>query len=343
LDFISKHIRFLFLPLLLFTCSLLLLGVFSIEQLDSIMVTCDVLVNVCALSVLTLVMTWRIRLYPTKVLAILHAHVLAFVAALVLFLLNKLLLDPYLFSKTQDAKSYLHFANNMRFFCAWSSLAWWAHVRVLLKRQADLSRDIELHQEATISLREAELYRLRQQLQPHFLYNSLNSINALILIDPERAQEMVGRLSDFLRLSVRREMQEQTNVADELAYIESYLCIEALRFGDRLNVAIEKLGDGVEVAAVPAFILQPILENAIKFGLYGNIGQVFIKIHIELKEQLLHIKIENPFDNTAQTPRGTGFGLEGIRRRLQLLYARADLIEIQKSDNIFTTIIQIPQ
>jgi two-component system, LytTR family, sensor kinase len=343
LDFINKHIRFLLLPLLLFGTSLLVLGVHAAEHLDVRIITIDVVTNLCLAAILSRLLAWRIRLYPTKVLSILHANFLAFFAVIILFGLSEFLLNHILLKKDLSYQVYIDQTKYIRFLSSWLSLGWLAHTTVLVKRQADFKRDIELHQNATISLREAELFRLRQQLQPHFLYNSLNSINALILIDAERAQEMVGRLSDFLRLSVRRETQEQTNVLDELTYIESYLCIESLRFGDRLNVVIDKAGDDVDAAALPAFILQPILENAIKFGLYGNVGKVLIKIQIQLKDQLLHITIENPFDSTVQTPRGTGFGLEGIRRRLQLLYARADLLEIQKTENTFTTIIQIPQ
>ncbi len=343
MDFINKHIRFLLLPLLLLGSSLLVLGVHSAEHLNVRIITIDVVTNLCLAAILSRLLAWRIRLYPTKVLSILHANFLAFFAVIILFGLSEFLLNHFLLKNDLNYKTYIEQEKYIRFLSSWLSLGWLAHTTVLVKRQADFKRDIELHQNATISLREAELFRLRQQLQPHFLYNSLNSINALILIDAERAQEMVGRLSDFLRLSVRRETQEQTNVLDELNYIESYLCIESLRFGDRLNVVIDKTGDQVDTAALPAFILQPILENAIKFGLYGNIGKVLIKIKIQLKDQLLQIAIENPFDSTVQTPRGTGFGLEGIRRRLQLLYARADLLDIQKTENIFTTIIQIPQ
>ncbi|MCC6186879.1 MAG: histidine kinase, partial [Chitinophagaceae bacterium] len=192
-------------------------------------------------------------------------------------------------------------------------------------------------------LKEAELFRLRQQLQPHFLYNSLNSINALIQLDPENAQEMVGRLSDFLRLSVKRDIAELILSKDELNYIETYLAIESVRFGSRLKIDIKKVGSDWEKAKIPAFILQPIIENAIKFGLYGNTGAVTIKIGIDMHNTILQIHIENPFDATTQPPRGTGFGLEGVARRLTLLYARADLLETKKIENIFSTIIKIPQ
>jgi len=197
--------------------------------------------------------------------------------------------------------------------------------------------------------REAELYKLRQQLQPHFLYNSLNSINALILIQPDKAQEMVGKLSDFLRNSVKREVREQLPVAEELEYIQAYLAIEAVRFGDRLKVIFNK--EFTDDAVIPSFLLQPILENAIKFGLYGRTGSVTIDMDIRLESFYLVITITNPFDPQNKPPTGTGFGLEGIRRRLYLLFGRTDLLETKVvhdpeangENELFTTVLKIPQ
>lgn len=161
------------------------------------------------------------------------------------------------------------------------------------------------------------------------------------MIQPDKAQEMIGRLSDFLRSSVKREAQDVIPVAEELLYIESYLAIESVRFGDRLAVNFEK--EYTDDAMIPPFLLQPVLENAIKFGLYGKTGKVEIGIHIALKESVLTIVITNPYDPQTTPPKGTGFGLEGIQRRMYLLFARTDLLETQKDDNNFTTIIKIPQ
>jgi two-component system LytT family sensor kinase len=96
-------------------------------------------------------------------------------------------------------------------------------------------------------------------------------------------------------------------------------------------------------AEIPPFLLQPLLENAIKFGLYGKTGTVTITMHIQLQSPMLVISISNPYDASMQASGGTGFGLESIRRRLYLLYARADLLETQKDNEIFTTILKIPQ
>lgn len=218
----------------------------------------------------------------------------------------------------------------------------WLATYTAMEKQAEALENKFLKQtDAAVLHKEAELYKLRQQLQPHFLYNSLNSISALTMIAPEKAQDMIGKLSDFLRSSVRREGQEKISILEELGYIEAYLSIESVRFGNRLRVEFEK--EYTDDAQIPPFLLQPLLENAIKFGLYGKTGNVTIRVHIALQEDMLHVKITNPFDHDSQPPRGTGFGLEGIRRRLYLLFARTDLLETHKADNTFITTLKIPQ
>jgi LytS/YehU family sensor histidine kinase len=229
----------------------------------------------------------------------------------------------------------------IRFLAIWIFTIWLATITSFRKNMAALDQRFQQQNDASILLKEAELFKLRQQLQPHFLYNSLNSISALIMIAPDKAQEMIGKLSDFLRSSVKRESEETIAVEEELRYMQSYLAIESVRFGDRLQVRFEK--DYTDDAVIPPFLLQPIMENAIKFGLYGNTGNVTITIHIALVDSMLVLTITNPYDPDMQPPKGTGFGLEGVKRRLYLLYARTDLLETQSADSRFTTILKIPQ
>jgi two-component system LytT family sensor kinase len=331
----NKYFRLIPLPILLFGFGMLSLPISSGYDGSWTFVGIDTFINVVLMVSASVLLEWRIYKYPTTVLAQTHATLLAFIIAVSLFVFSEYVLSTLLF---KDPAYLYHIAHTkaMRFIISWLGLGWVAHITVLRKHQDDYLKDIQLHQHTITNLKEAELFKLRQQLQPHFLYNSLNSINALVHIDPEKTQEMVGRLSDFLRLSVKRDVEEKISIIDELDYIESYLSIESVRFGNRLHIDIEKDGLGWEKAKIPAFILQPVLENAIKFGVYGN-------IHIVLKDHILFITITNPYDESLQTPRGTGFGLEGIARRLLILYARADLLETKKDQQLFTTLIKIPQ
>jgi LytS/YehU family sensor histidine kinase len=191
--------------------------------------------------------------------------------------------------------------------------------------------------------REAELYKLRQQLQPHFLFNSLNSINALVSLNPGLARTMIQQLSDFLRGTIKREENTWISLEEELQQLRLYLEIEKVRFGHRLQAVIENTAAG-KTAFLPAMLLQPIVENAIKFGLYDTTGDVVIDIRVTLEGNNLQIAVSNPFDpETAPSSRGTGFGLTSVQRRLYLLFARTDLLQTQTHENKFISTIKIPQ
>ena len=191
--------------------------------------------------------------------------------------------------------------------------------------------------------KDAELFKLRQQLQPHFLFNSLNSINALIGTRPEEARKMVQQLSDFLRATIRKEEHQWITLHEELQNLQLYLDIEKVRFGHRLstNIVVE---ESIKNLKLPSLLLQPIVENAIKFGLYDTTGETNIQISAEQEENNLLIKVINPFDPETSSPQyGTGFGLQSIQRRLYLLFARNDLLITDAKNNIFTTTVRIPQ
>jgi two-component system, LytTR family, sensor kinase len=197
--------------------------------------------------------------------------------------------------------------------------------------------------EAERLAREAELNKLRQQLQPHFLFNSLNSINALIGLKPHQARTMIQQLSDFLRGTLKKEENVFETLDEEFKHLDLYLQIEKVRFGHRLTTTIENKVSGQDYY-LPSMLLQPVVENAIKFGLYDTIGIIDIKISATAFNELLVIKVENPFDPATTVPKqGTGFGLSSVQRRLYLLFARNDLLQTDVKDNLFITTIKIPQ
>lgn len=197
--------------------------------------------------------------------------------------------------------------------------------------------------EAEKLTREAELFKLRHQLQPHFLFNSLNSISALTGTQPEKARHMIQQLSDFLRGTLKRDEQQFTSLSEELEYLRLYLDIEKVRFGYRLQTEINCNDETLEMK-LPALLLQPVAENAIKFGLYDTTGEVLITLSAIKNNGDLEITITNPFDaDTAQPLRGTGFGLVAIKRRLFLLFARNDLLQTTTHNNQFQTTLIIPQ
>ncbi len=233
----------------------------------------------------------------------------------------------------------------LRFFFHSMIIAWMATINILWNIQQDYKENEQRKADAEKLAREAELYNLRQQLQPHFLFNSLNSIIALIGRKPQQARDMTFQLSDFLRGTLRKDDQQFIALKEELDHLRLYLEIEKVRFGHRLETRIIS-DEAVEECILPAMIVQPLVENAIKFGLYDTTGMVSIEIlaRFNAGENMLEIQIENPFDNKRKTTKkGTGFGLRGVQRRLFLLFGRTDLLETSATKTIFTSKIKIPQ
>ncbi len=249
----------------------------------------------------------------------------------------------FLFSSNE---SYLVFLNNttlLRFGFSFlmlafiSVLGWiWFYLRT---QRMDESRKADVEKLS----KEAELYSLRQQLQPHFLFNSLNSINALIAIDPLKARNMVQQLSDFFRGTLGKQESHQVTLTQELEQLKLYLEIEKVRFGHRLKTEVF-MDEKTIGTMIPSLLLQPVVENAIKFGLYDVTGEVLISILAECMGSDLRICVENPYDpETITGSKGVGFGLKSIERRLYLLFGRNDLLTTQKVNSKFRTCLQIPQ
>lgn len=190
--------------------------------------------------------------------------------------------------------------------------------------------------------KEAELFKLRQQLHPHFLFNSLNSINALIGSSPTEARRMVHQLSDFLRGTLKKEEDQWVTLKEELEYLGLYLEIEKVRFGNRLQTSIACTPETQDIR-IPALLLQPVLENAIKFGLYDTTGEALITLQAQPVGNQLEITVSNPYDPaTSRALKGTGFGLNAVQRRLFLLFGRKDLLKTVAGDTFFKTILTIP-
>lgn len=205
-------------------------------------------------------------------------------------------------------------------------------------------KESEARQAETEKLnREAELFKLRQQLNPHFLFNSLNSINSLIISNPEKARTMVHQLSDFLRGMLKKDEEKMISLEEELQYLSLYLEIEKVRFGHRLQTNIQSDAEARK-CLVPPLILQPVVENAIKFGLYDTTGIVNIQLSATIHTEGLLLSVTNPYDpETANPSKGTGFGITSISRRLFLLFLRSNLVNTRTENSTFITTLLIPQ
>ncbi len=215
-------------------------------------------------------------------------------------------------------------------------------IYIFYNRWKELQDSYERETSTHVMVKEAELQKLQLQLQPHFLFNSLNSINALIITQPDKAGNMVQQLSDFLRATLKRADEKWITLSKEIEYLQLYLSIEKVRFGHRLDVQLH-LDDQIQLWLIPPLLLQPLVENAIKFGLYGTTGRVVINLTTQRIGDALLIEISNPFDQDMQPAEGSGFGLNGLRRRLYLLYARNDLIATRTENGNFIVRLSLPE
>lgn len=338
---LSKNIRWLLPILSVVVLALHILILFYESGQPQGIVIRDSVLSTVLLSLSAWCIYILIDAYPTRVAILLYAIIVGALLCGINMLGDVQILRWWLGAKSPAYNQWLIQTLYTRVFIYFIICEWIATYAALNKKTLSLQNKFAQQTDAAILLRDAELFKLRQQLQPHFLYNSLNSISALTMIQPEKAQEMIGRLSEFLRSSVKRESEDMIAISDELDYIQAYLAIESIRFGDRLKVIFDK--QYTDDAKIPPFLLQPILENAIKYGLYGKTGNVTITMHIKLQDAFLIITVTNPYDPQTKPSKGTGFGLEGIQRRLYLLYARTDLLETEKDNETFTTILKIPQ
>jgi two-component system, LytTR family, sensor kinase len=190
-------------------------------------------------------------------------------------------------------------------------------------------------------VREAELSALKAQINPHFLFNSLNSISSLTMRDPSSARKMIIELSDFLRYSLKHKEREETSLEEELQNIKRYLEIEKIRFESRLKFEM-KIPEECKKLRVPNMILQPLFENAIKHGVYESLEPVSIQMDAICKMGYLIITILNDYDPSLAPRKGAGIGLKNINSRLKLIYGREDLLSATGENNIFIVRLRIP-
>ncbi len=192
-----------------------------------------------------------------------------------------------------------------------------------------------------IASREAELRALRAQIHPHFLFNSLNSINALIAGKPEEARRLCVRLGDFLRRSLSFGSRETIALAEELDLAEQLLAIEKVRFGDRLAHEV-RADDAARACAVPPLLLQPLVENAVTHGIAQMLDGGTVRLSAERRGPELLITVENPRDPDSPGRKGAGIGLQNVRRRLAALHGEAAELRVLPGPAAFRVELRLP-
>lgn len=189
---------------------------------------------------------------------------------------------------------------------------------------------------------QAELKSLKFQINPHFIFNSLNSMSALTTIDPEKARGMILKLAEFLRYTLANNDQQKNKLKDELNNIKLYLEIEKIRFEDKFEFT-EELSEECLEHEVPNMLLQPLFENAIKHAVYESLEKVKVNLKCSGDNGYLKIEVSNSYDPDIKSKKGTGVGLRNISERLKLIYHQDNLMQVINGENIFKVILFIPQ
>lgn len=207
---------------------------------------------------------------------------------------------------------------------------------------SERSRDAEHRAlELRALAREAEMSFLRRQLDPHFLFNSLNSVAALIGSDATAARRMCLLMADFFRKSLKFSAQQTIALADELMLIETFLAIEEVRFGNRLRRVVNVTEEALRMR-VPALLLQPLVENAVHHGIAHLLEGGEIKVSASVRGSLLDIVVENTCDADRPASHSTGLGLANVRGRVASMYGTRARVDVVNEPETFRVLLALP-
>lgn len=314
-------------------------------RFPTIQVITDALISNLSFSFLGL-LAW----YPTRYIPFqrhnpvysIMAHIIAGVIVLAIWVLISYLLLSSIFSLKEE---YLQFLNRT---LAWRTIVGGLVYLVLVliyylvSNSQKLQERVQQEERLKNLVRDTELSMLKSQINPHFLFNSLNSISSLTMSSPGEARDMIIRLSDFLRYSLKHRENEYVPLKEEVRRMKDYLAIEKIRFGEKLQYEFD-IHEACEDFPVPTMIFQPLFENAIRHSVYESVEPVKVRFECVLEESTMKATITNDYDPEIPTRKGTGVGLENVRQRIQLAYQGKGTVQWGAADGVFTVTIFIPR
>lgn len=224
--------------------------------------------------------------------------------------------------------------------CIWDTLPWFMGYHLFRFARVSTEREVRLQK----SLQDSELDRLRKQLNPHFLFNALNGIRALVLTEPKQSREAIGQLSDLLRLSLKTNLNENIFLGKEVEILENYLSIEKIRFDDRMKIEID-IPVSLRNYKVLPFCLQILAENAVKHGIGKLKKGGVIKVVAEKEDNNLILRVINTGNwevSSGNSTENTSIGLENLKRRLKINFGEKAKFEIDGQSGFVTATILLP-
>jgi hypothetical protein len=215
-----------------------------------------------------------------------------------------------------------------------------AYYYILLSLEASREAQVRAMQ-STVLARDAELKALKAQVNPHFLFNSLNSISALTSLDAAKAREMCILLADFLRMTLGLGEKSSISLGEELHLLERFLAIEKVRFGTRLEMR-EDIQEESTLAMIPPLLLQPLVENAITHGIANLLDGGVVTLVTRCDGARLTVIVENTYDENALPTRRGGLGLANVRRRMEARFGKEADLRVTTDEGIFRVRLSMP-
>lgn len=211
------------------------------------------------------------------------------------------------------------------------------------QRAAELQASRQANLELALALEQQRLHGMRQQLEPHFIFNALNSISALVRANEQPvALEGIASLSALLRYALKASAQDSVCIGEEMAFCCDYLDLQRMRYGARLQVAFDGLGPEIERVECPPLMLQPLIENALRHDLDRHAGQTQLALRFHLDGPRLRIHVWNSLGDRGPANAGLGLGLVHARERLALKYGSRAVLEVHETPSSFEVLVELP-
>ncbi len=240
-----------------------------------------------------------------------------------------------------SAKNYFRHTQSINLLIGAALYLMWvlAHYAFIQAAAAEQAHSQQLEKKLLIS--QVELQMVKASVHPHFMYNCLNMLANLALVQPEKVHDICVQMSDFLRYSVNYGNKAWVTLGEELNHISNYLHIEHERFGERLQTQLQ-VDENLRALQVIPLILFPLVENSIKHGIGSSSEPGYVHIQLAQEGEVLIIRVVNSYDPEAKPKRGTGLGLESLRKRLMASFGLAAAVTTQANEQEYSVTLRIP-